>query len=535
MQAFAQLFTALDQTNKTTVKVAALKQYFTEAPPEDRVWALALFTHRRPRRQINTSLLRTWAAERAKVPTWLFEESYHVVGDLAETMALLLPPPSRRQQQSLSYWIAQLQQVGPLDEEAKKTFILDAWDRMSTPERFVFTKLLTGSFRVGVSQQLVVRALAEAYHLEATQVTHRIMGQWDPATTPFRNLLLEEDATEDLSRPYPFHLAHPLEGDPEQLGDIRDWQAEWKWDGIRGQVIARDGEFFIWTRGEELVTEKFPELHTLKDWLPPGTVVDGEILPFRDGQPLPFGVLQTRIGRKNITKKALAEAPVVLLAYDVLEWEGQDVRKQPTATRRGYLDALVAHLDCPPEFRASPLLPADRWATWANERKRAREEFAEGLMLKHKKAPYATGRVRGAWWKWKMEPLTIDGVLVYAQRGHGRRANLYTDYTFAVWKGDELVPFTKAYSGLTDRELVEVDRFVKRNTRERFGPVRTVTPELVMEIAFEGIQQSKRHKSGVALRFPRIHRWRLDKTVAQANTLEDLQALLEVYGAPPSG
>jgi DNA ligase-1 len=486
---FANLFAQLDQTNKTNDKVAILKNYFSKASDEDKLWALALFTHKRPRKQINSNLLRRWTAEVAEVPDWLFDESYLVVGDLAETMSLLLPFPSQFQDYDLSWWMQFLASLTDLTELEKKEKIIEAWDMLDQQERFVLTKLMTGSFRIGVSQSLVVRALSEVTGVEKQVLAHRIMGKWDPLQVSFTDLILHHNEEDNLARPYPFFLAHPINETPEKLGEPGEWQAEWKWDGIRSQFIKRNNGIYIWSRGEDLITEKFPELHNIASIIPDGTVLDGEILPYKDNNPLPFGILQTRIGRKNLTRKNLQEAPVVVMVYDLLEWEGQDIRQMPLAERRNILEKISSQNQQVKEFIISPTVEFDSWEKLKQEREKSRSYFAEGFMLKRKSSPYQVGRKRGDWWKWKIEPLTIDGVLIYAQKGSGRRADLYTDYTFAVWDQDQLIPFAKAYSGLTDKELKQIDYFVKRNTREKFGPVRTVIPKLVFEIAFEGIQR----------------------------------------------
>ncbi|SHM72939.1 DNA ligase-1 [Cyclobacterium lianum] len=529
MKRFSILFNQLDQTNKTGDKLKLLESYFLEVSDLDRLWTLALFTHKRPRRVVNTRQLREWCCEYAGISSWLFEESYHTVGDLAETIALLLPLAGKSSDQPLHHWIGFLAALKDKEESAKKSAIMESWRELTKEERLVFNKLITGGFRVGVSQNLITRALASAFGLEKTEVAHRIMGQWDPWTADFKSMLLEPDFADDLSRPYPFFLAHPLSDTAELAGNRSDWQAEWKWDGIRGQIIKRKGETYIWSRGEELLTEKFPELEEMARGLPDGTVLDGEILPFENGKPLPFALLQTRIGRKKVSSGLLKKAPLSFMCYDLLECNGEDIRHLPLSERRKNMEKIVG--DYPSEkLEISMLIEAGTWQELALVRNQSRENKAEGLMLKRIDSVYETGRVRGSWWKWKIEPLTIDGVMIYAQKGHGRRADLYSDYTLAVWKDKDLVPFAKAYSGLTDKEMKDVDTFVKKHTRERFGPVRTVKPELVFEIAFEGIQESPRHKSGIALRFPRIHRWRKDKPIDEANTLTDLQLLLEKYG-----
>ena len=531
MKRFTALYTAIDQSTKTSVKTALLAQYLRDAPDADRLWTVALFSGRRPRRAITTTRLREWAAERAGIPLWLFEESYPIVGDLAETIALVLPPPENTHNDSLSTWIGRLRALDQAGEDARKTAVLAAWDRMEAAERLVFNKLLTGGFRVGVSRKLMTRALAQATGRDEADLAHRLMGDWSPDSTTWQALIEAADRGANLSRPYPFCLAHGLDGeDPQALGDPRDWRAEWKWDGIRGQLITRGGLHFVWSRGEDLMTDRFPEFARAADFLPEGTALDGEILAWDGRQPLPFNALQKRIGRKSVPKAWLRDAPVILLAYDLLEQDGRDLRALPFAKRRAALDALLADLPAGAPVRASPLVGFESWAQLAQIRETAREHRAEGLMLKQADSPYHAGRKKGDWWKWKLDPLTIDAVMIYAQQGHGRRANLFTDFTFAVWSGNDLVPFTKAYSGLTDEEFRKITQWVRRNTLQRFGPVRQVKAEHVFEIAFEGIHESPRHKSGVALRFPRMKRWRHDKPLQEANTLDDLKEMLALYG-----
>ena len=528
---FAELVFKLGSSTKTNDKMDALVDYFSKADQKDRVWVIAIFSGRRPKRAVNTTQLATYCIEKINLPFWLFEESYHTVGDLAETIALLLPERNAASQnpQSLHYYIEQLKSIEKEPEEVRKQFILDSWNVMNFSERFVFNKLITGGFRIGVSQKLMVNALGKTVNIDPSVIAHRISGNWDPAEVNFNDLLSEHVTSTDLSKPYPFYLAYALEENPEELGDPALWQAEWKWDGIRGQLIKRNNELFVWSRGEELMTEKFPEYHILQPILPDGIVLDGEIIPSVNNKPLPFALLQTRIGRKNLSKKQLQEAPIAFFAYDLLEYNGEDWRNKPLSERRSKLEEVVANVNHP-ALIISPVIKFSSWNELVKLREDSRNMGAEGIMLKRKDSLYQVGRKRGDWWKWKIDPLTIDAVMIYAQKGSGRRSNLYTDYTFAVRDGDKLVAFTKAYSGLTDKEFAQVDAFVKRNAIEKFGPVRTVKPELVFEIAFEGIAASNRHKSGVALRFPRISRWRHDKPVEEINTLDDLKKMLELYG-----
>lgn len=530
MKRFAALFNAIDQSTKTTVKVAALADYFANAPEQDRIWTIAIFSGRRPKRAVTTTRLREWAAEVAGIPLWLFEEAYPIVGDLAETIALVLPPAEKVSDHGLSHWIEVLRGLGQVEEADRKAVVRDAWNSLDPTQRFLFNKLITGGFRVGISQKLMTRALARATGRDEAEMAHRLMGSWDPATVTWHALIEAEDDAASASRPYPFYLAYALEADPETLGPPEDWQAEWKWDGIRGQLIVRRGEHFVWSRGEELMTDRFPELARARDFVPDGTVLDGELLTWGEDAPQNFNALQKRIGRKTVPKKLLQEAPVILYAYDLLEWNGADLRDRPMAERRSQLETLCATLPPDAPVKLSPTVDFQNWDALAEIRKTARDAQAEGLMLKRRDSAYLTGRKKGDWWKWKLDPLTIDAVMIYAQSGHGRRANLFTDFTFAVWNGNELVPFTKAYSGLTDAEFHQITAWVRKNTLERFGPVRSVTPHHVFEIAFEGIQASPRHKSGVALRFPRMARWRQDKPVQEANSLDDLNQMLETYG-----
>lgn len=547
MRDFAALIKTLDSTNKTTLKVAALAAYFKKANDRDKVWTIAILSHRRPPRPVNTTLLREWASELANIPLWLFEESYHIVGDLAETIALVVPTTTSTTTKTLTQFLQEMIALKKKSEEEKKHYLLKHWKVLDYYERFVFTKLITGGFRIGVSQKLMTRALSIATEIDEDILAYKLMGNWDPNSISFTELILEENESDYLSKPYPFYLAYAIEGEVIELGEIENWSAEHKWDGIRSQVILRNNALFVWSRGEELVTDKYPEFAAFIGNIPNGTVIDGEILPFANNEMGSFNDLQSRIGRKTVSKALLSKVPVILKAYDMLEWKGEDIRELPFVERRKLLEKLHADIcgpgrtesigkrpsasETPLPFHLSETIHFNSWEEVIEERKRSREMRSEGLMLKNKNSPYLVGRKKGDWWKWKVDPLTIDAVLTYAMRGHGRRSNLFTDYTFALWQENsegekELVTFAKAYSGLTDAELKKVDAWIKKNTLERFGPVRSVTPHHVFEIAFEGIALSKRHKSGVATRFPRILRWRQDKTIHEANSLADLKALI---------
>lgn len=545
MRDFALLYAELDETTSTTRKLNALQQYFRTAAQADAAWAVYFLAGGKPRQAVPTKLLRQFAIEYSGLDDWLFDECYHAVGDLAETIAHILPPPNQPSEIGLADWIEL--GIAPLrgaDPGTVRSALLLYWDQLDTRERFLLTKLIGGGFRVGVSRLLVTRALSAIAGLDSKLIAQRLMGWTDGSVKPtaagFQQLIAEHTEEEHAQRggqPYPFFLAHQLEREPEALGDLSRWQVEWKYDGMRAQLVSREGQNWLWSRGEDLITERFPELAVLR--LPDGVVIDGEILVWHGGDaPAPFADLQKRMGRKQVSARLLGELPAVMVAYDLLEYEGRDLRTLPQAQRRAMLEQLVATLQVQqgaPQLRLAPVIRADSWEQLAEIRAESRQRGVEGMMLKATDAQYGVGRTKnvGTWWKWKIDPYSIDAVLIYAQAGHGRRASLYTDYTFAVWDeagegegGRKLVPFAKAYSGLTDAEIAKVDHAIRRTTIEKFGPVRSVTPSMVFEIGFEGIASSPRHKSGIAVRFPRILRQRQDKTVDQADTLDALKSLL---------
>lgn len=543
MKAFAELYANLDATTSSNAKLAALQAYFLQAPPADAAWAVYFLSGGRPRQLVPTRLLRDMATEAAGIEPWLFEESYQSVGDLAETISLLLPESTYTSEDGLAVWLEEkllpLRGLPPLDLADRLPAL---WAQLDQPSLMVCIKLITGSFRVGVSILLVTRALAAMADLDSKRVAQRLVGYTDLSNRPtaegYLKLIAAESSDEHAQRggqPYPFFLAHGLAQPVEQfdtlLGSPADWQVEWKFDGIRAQLVKREGRLWVWSRGEELLTERFPELHSLVSGLPDGTVIDGEIVVWKDSVQ-PFALLQQRIGRKTLSKKVLEDAPVAVLAYDLLEYQGDDWRNHTQAERRTQLEQVIAACN-QPVLLPSPLLEGKTWAALAEQRDASRSLGVEGMMLKDRNGLYGVGRTKdmGLWWKWKVDPFSVDAVLIYAQRGHGRRASLYSDYTFAVWDGPPgsertLVPFAKAYSGLTDEEMRKVDAIVRKTTVEKFGPVSSVTPSMVFELGFEGIALSKRHKSGIAVRFPRMLRWRQDKAVEEADNLATLQDLL---------
>ena len=530
MLLFAKLYDAIDRTTSTNAKVKAMAEYFATAPHADAAWAVFFLTGRRLKRLVPSAAIRDWALTATEVEPWLLDECYAVVGDGAETVALVLdqlPPETADAPLSLARWVEDrllaLRDADPAAQQTRVTGWLRSLDRL---QRFILLKLITGELRVGVSQTLVVRALAQASGLPATTIAARLMGDWTPNPEWFASVLSHQQSDEDRSRPYPFCLASPLEGSPASLGDVAAWMVEWKWDGIRAQLVRRGGQVHLWSRGEELITHRFPEIAAAATHLPDGTVLDGEVLAFRDGTPLLFSALQQRIGRQKQVAQMVRAVPVVFMTYDILEDRGTDIRPLALDERRRRLTALVER-ESESVIRPSPLVDAGTWEALADLRTESRNRGVEGMMLKRRSSPYGVGRKKGDWWKWKIDPYTIDAVLIYAQPGSGRRASLLTDYTFGVWDGGELVPIAKAYSGLSNDEIDEMDRWIRRHTRERFGPVRHVEPVHVFELGFEGIARSLRHRSGIAVRFPRMLRWRRDKKPEEADTLSNVRALLD--------
>jgi DNA ligase-1 len=538
MREFARLYAELDATTATRRKLDALRNYFEHAAPDNAAWAVYFLAGGKPRQVVPSKLQRQYAIEYSGLDDWLFDECYLAVGDFAETVALLLPPPRHASDVGLAIWMEQ--RIAPLrgapPEEIRRA-LFSYWDELATRERFLLMKLIGGGFRVGVSRLLVTRALGELAGIDSKVIAQRLMGWTDgtvhPTSEQFSQLLAphhEHGQQPRGGQPYPFFLAHPLQAEPQTLGPVNDWHAEWKYDGIRAQLIRREAQTWLWSRGEDLITDRFPEIGAIR--LPDGTVLDGEILIWKNDMPAPFAELQQRIGRKTVSAKMLVELPAALVAYDILEHEGRDIRSRTQNERRQILERVVTQSGSA-ALKLSPLVDAASWDELAVLRESARSRAVEGLMLKAVTARYGVGRTKdvGTWWKWKIDPYAVDAVLVYAQHGHGRRASLYTDYTFAVWDTDahgqrRLVPFAKAYSGLTDAEIARVDAAIRKTTIEKFGPVRSVRPTMVFEIGFEGIAKSPRHKSGIAVRFPRILRIRDDKKIEEADTLATLKGML---------
>jgi len=531
VRAFAELFARLDGTTSTNAKVAAMASYFEAAPADEAAWAFFLLSGRRMKRLIGPRKLGGWALEEAALPEWLMDECYAAVGDLAEVISLLVHRDEAPIERTLPEWVAALRALRPLDEPDQRQRVARWWRSLPRDERFLLNKLLTGALRVGVSKTLAIRAVAEATGIDRDVLQHRLSGKWAPSAAAWEKLVdPAPDAEASAARPYPFYLASPLEGPLEALGAPDEWLVEWKWDGIRAQLVRREGQTFLWSRGEELITERFPEIEAASVALPEGTVLDGELLAWdaEGGRPLPFAKLQKRIGRKKLGPKILKEAPAHFMAYDLLEQDDEDLRERPQSERRQLLEALIAALeDEGARFGISERLEGDSWVALEALHGESRSRGVEGFMLKRASGPYRTGRRKGDWWKHKVDPFTLDCVLIYAQAGSGKRAGLFTDYTFGLRSSEHgLVPIAKAYSGLDDAEIRELDGWIRAHTLERFGPVRAVEPTHVFEIAFEDIRESKRHKAGLAVRFPRIHRWRRDKAPADADTLASARALL---------
>jgi DNA ligase-1 len=531
---FAELYAQLDATTRTLEKVAALKSYFRSAPPHDAAWAVFLLLGRKIGRAVPSKLIRQWAAESTGYAPWLIDECNLVAGDFSETLSLLLPPPVSADPPALHEVIEdKLQSLHGRQPSTQRQIILHLWNRLESREKFLLHKLIGGELRVGVSRLLVIRALAENAGVESAVMTHRLTGNWQPSGEFFASLMsgnIVESA--DVLLPFPFMLANALDRPTGLLGTVTDWLMEWKWDGIRAQLIRRVGRGSLWSRGEEMIAGAFPDLMADSTVLPDGIVLDGEILAWDNSteKPLPFASLQHRLNRKNVELTFWPDVQLAFVVFDLLEINRQDIRDKPLRERRQLLDTLG--LQKTKLLRVSSNIEIATWEELESLVAQSRGRRVEGLMLKRLDGPYVPGRPTGAWWKLKVQPFTIDAILTAAQPGRGRRAGLLTDYTFSIWDdAGKLVTICKAYSGLTDEELAEVDRFVRRTATERFGPVYSAAPLRVYEIGFEAIAASNRHKSGIALRFPRILRQRTDKTPQQADTVASLKKMLREYEA----
>lgn len=527
MKNFTELYRRLDETTDINEKIHAFVSYLSSANSEDSIWAIYFLTGRKPKQIIPIRRLKEWCIELAKISEWLFGESYGVVGDLAETITLLYPRVSNSSNKPLHYWIEEkLFLLKNKREDVQKEEIISVWDEMDHNERFIWNKLITGGFRVNISAKTSIKAISIFSGISEPLISYRLMGDWKPTAEFFYHIISYDSEEADLCKPYPFCLSCQFDDKVENLGNVKDWQAEWKWNGIRSQMIKRKGKFFTWSRGEEMLNEKFPEIDDLKFLIPDGTVFDGEIIAWKNGKPIPFGELQKRISRKNVTKKILNEIPAVIIVYDLLELNGKDIREEPLVKRRSKLSELVNKVS-DKRLILSPKIEVYSWDELKEKRAESRNRSVEGLMLKKTNSPYLPGRIKGTWWKWKIDPLIVDAVLIYAQHGNGKWANLYTDYTFGVWNEGELIPISKIHSGLTDEEINKVDLFVRENTVEKFGPVCIVKPELVFELALDGIIKSARHKSGFAVKLSRIVQWQHYKAVKDADKLETIKNMIK--------
>ncbi len=529
MKNFIKLINQLESTTKTNEKINLIAEFFLNNSKLDNIWLVGIFLGKTRFKRFSSIKLRKLAQEISELPDWLAEESYLMVGDSAETIALILSKELNLNTEEIGLYEFLKVNYFPLlklKEEEQFKAIKEIWKNLDEDNNFVFNKILMGGFRIGVSKKIVINALSKAYKIEVTKLTHRLMGVWDVSEEFFESLVIQEESILDVSKPYPFCLANPIEFNYLNNDDFKvgDYIFENKYDGIRCQLIKRSGEIFLWSRGEELLNGSFPEIIEAAKSLDFDFVFDGELLEVQNGLPSLISEIQKRINRKVISQKLITKSNIKLYIFDFIEFNGIDLRNEIILKRKEILNSLLIDNN---RFKQVNIINFENNLEMLEYWKDSRNRNVEGLMIKAKNSLYEDGRKKGVWWKYKVNPYTIDAVLIYAQIGHGKRSGLYTDYTFGLWRNGELITFAKAYSGLTNKEIIEVDKFIKANTVERFGPVRTVKPELVFELAFEGINLSKRHKSGVAVRFPRILRIRLDKKINEANSIEDLLNLIK--------
>ena len=534
---FAKLFFDLDSNNSNNKKIDLLINYFLSNSALNNSWTIFLLIGKSNKRFISGKSLREYYSIIYKLPIWLIDICHQKVGDSAEVISLLLSNKIDKKSKdiSLNNLIKnKLPELLKISEEEKVEMIKYYWEIIPKENLLVFNKILTGSFRIGVSKGLVRKSLSKMLNMDESIISHRLMGQFIPSAKTYNFIISKKFHQKELGyKPYPFQLANPLDIQVKDL-NLDDYQFEWKYDGIRGQIVKRRKNITIWTRGEELVNNSFPELVNLISLINDDFVIDGEILIWNSKKDCPddFGLLQKRIRRNSPSNKILKDLPISFITYDLLELNGKDLRENILSIRREILEKLYSswkEKSTDPYFhklKITKLIKVFDWYDIEKKKNNSRSLNTEGLVIKNKNSKYLPGRKRGNWWKYKVDPMQLDAVLIYAKGGSGKRADLYTDYSFALWKDKELTKFANAYSGLTNEEIKELDKWIRKNTLNKFGPVRSVKPFFVFEISFENIQFSSRHKSGIAVRFPRITKWRKDKNIHEADTLENAYKLM---------
>lgn len=523
MKFYAELYKALKRNNRESDILELLIDYFSKVCERDKIWTLYILSEGKVKKKFRSQLLKECACEYTGIPDWLFEESYRFTGDLIETLSLILPEKETDSHRTLSGWMDFVNTINLTDESEMKEKIIKAWKDLDHSEKYVFNKLITGSLRSGLKDKVLIKALSEFFNIEPNIIARRLKSEWHPDKISFKELFSGDDPNDVISKPYAFFTEEVMETESEELGLPGDWLAEWKFTGIRVQIIFRQGDIFIWTEDEDLITDKFPEFENLKNILPEGTVFEGVLLCYGNGKPLPLTYLKTRTGRKNINRKTMIEFPVVFIAYDILEYNGNDIRHKVLAERKEIISNIKSQISNSELLKFSQEINFKDWEELRKMRAKSGDFKAKGILLK-KKISVRLPECKDKFLIWKPEPLSIDTVLIYAMKGE--RTDLFTEYTFGIWDEGKLVSIAKVNSGLTEVEIREVSEFVKNNTLEKFGPVRTVKPELVFEIAFESISESKRHKSGLVLHLPGITRWKKDKKIEEVFILENLKKLI---------
>ena len=537
MRNFATLFKELDETAQADLKIEALINYFKKVPPEDLAWTVSLLLGRKIKQVISVKRLRKWSVELTQIPDWLLAECLNNVGDLAETISLILPFEGNSENIPLHVWIEQC--IFPLkdqQEEIQKEKIVSFWHQLNSVERFLFNKLVTGSFHVDIPPKLIIKALSSFCSLNEKYISQRLIGNWVP-TAGFFNFLCTSNVSDTMANiPYPFNPVVQLDLKVEDLGNINQWLFEWKWNGIRSQIIKRENKVFIWSHDEDLLNDSFPELYELGSILPDGTVIEGIIIPIRDNILLPSAELKKRIAKRYPVKKILSDIPVSFVAFDLLEFDKEDIRNKSLNQRRNLLKEILNDIT-DKRIILSGVVECNSWKDLKIARSEAGKKSVDGLMLKRLYSPYSIGSetivsamqsgiLTTNWYKWKNDPLTINAILLYARLEQGSTSPLFKEYTFALWHDGKLIPFAKTSSGLTDEEIIQVDSFIRKNTLGKFGPVRTVKPELVFKLEFDGIQKSSRNKSGIVVLSPHITRWHHYKKIEEAGSLNSLTILL---------
>lgn len=525
MKAFAELIFNLRKWDTENNQIRYIKEYFSISDDRDCIWAIYILLGKKIKNEFRSKQqLKKWACEYAEIPDWLFDESYSFTGDLTETISLILPGKEADSGRTLTEWMHYMESFCKSDDQGNKKKVVDAWKELDHTETYVFNKLIPGNFKSGVDEKVIIKALSKFLNIESNVISNRIKSNWHPDLISFYELFSKFNPDDIISKPYPFIPEEVFESEPGVLGSAADWLAEQKFKGIRCQLIFRKGKIFLWTDNGELINDKFPEFEFIKKYLPDDSVFTGSIICINNGMKSQHNYLQARLRRKNISSKSLKESPVIFMMNDLLEYEGTDMRNKFLIERKELIKCNKFMISKNNLIKYSENIKFENWEELRTIRRKSSDTISGGIILKKKNSLFLSD-INEKYLICKPEPLSADAVLMYALKGE--RTDLFSEFTLGVWDKGKLVSIAKINSGLSEEEIREVSEFVNNNTLEKFGPVRTVRPELVFNISFESISFSVRHKSGVVLQSPEISKWIRGKNIFDASSLENLKKFIK--------